>query len=123
MFDPGVSGKLPSGPDGDCGGNSRKSKETHRAYIVFSSQGAEKVGTTGGGTREDGVPIRALRSMVQVKKAYAKMIADFTGDLIVVVIKEMAGVPNVRADMLEFERKTAEALRLMDQPMNCHVKP
>lgn len=107
----------------DRNGNDKRSTRTQRAYLVFSPDGAEKVGITGGGTRKDGVPIRALRSMVQSKKALADFLGQFTGDLIVVVIKEVTGGPGVRADMLEFERKIAAYFRDNDAPFNAHCRP
>ena len=76
---------------------------------MFSNEGAEKVGITGSKLSGKGVPIRAIRSMVAVKKALAELIADFAGVMLVVMTKEIAGAPNVRYDILQFGDKVAEA--------------
>jgi hypothetical protein len=60
---------------------------------------------------------------MKVKFLLAEKIAEFTGDLIVVIIKEMAGAPGVRHDMLNYQRGVAEALRDLRQPMRAHCKP
>ncbi|WP_299695392.1 FG-GAP-like repeat-containing protein [uncultured Tateyamaria sp.] len=123
LFDNSLSGQPAGSPQCTRSGNDGRSKKTQRAYIVFSRDGAEKVGITGGPARKDGVSIRALTSMRKVKLELAKLTGDIAGELIVVIIQEMAGAPGVRQDMLQFEQKVASALDGLGSPLTCHKRP
>jgi hypothetical protein len=105
------------------GANDKKSTRTQRAYLVIGSDGAHKVGITSSSLGKYGVPVRIIRSIAKGKSALAEHIGNFTGDLIVVMIQEMAGGADVRSHMLETERKVADALREMGQPMKARCRP